>query len=153
MYRLFTIEKKQIVCSTEYSRAVGDTKYVFRAHPNYKSKGAWYDWMVLNYLTEDDTLTSHIARSVTVVHDPEITGNFVPVIQWTGTLTGKSSVLMTEYHISQSFMDFDALSFSIFDPDSILSNALVYVVQEATNYTASHICEVNQWPSKFCDIE
>ena len=50
MYRLFTDEKKQIVCSTEYSRAVGDTKYVFRVHPNYKSKGAWYDWMVLNYL-------------------------------------------------------------------------------------------------------
>ena len=130
-----------------------NTKYVFRAHPNYKSKDAWYDWMVLNYLTEDDTLTSHIARLVTLVHDPEIAGNFVPVIQWAGTLTGKSSVLMTEYHISQSFMDFDALSFSIFDPDSILSNALVYVVQETTNYTASHICDVNQWPSKFCDIK
>ena len=111
MYRLFTDEKKQIVCSTEYSRAVGDTKYVFRAHPNYKSKGAWYDWMVLNYLTEDDTLTSHIARLVTVVHDPEIIGNFVPVIQWAGTLTGKLSVLMTEYHISQSFMDYDECHF------------------------------------------
>ena len=39
-FDLYTHTNTPLQCYTEYSRVVDETKYIFRCHPKYKSKGA-----------------------------------------------------------------------------------------------------------------
>jgi len=48
---LFFRKKSSVVdCYTEYRR----DGTIFRAHPNYRSSGPWYDWVMINFTPTDD---------------------------------------------------------------------------------------------------
>ena len=65
--RLFLIDQVGYGCISEDSIPIGFTEYVdkdrelfFRAHPNYRGNGAWFDWCTIRWENIDDPIPAKI---------------------------------------------------------------------------------------------
>ena len=129
------IDNKVEFC-TEYCRE----GHIFRCHPNYQSNGPIYDWMTV--LFEGNKI--YPCRLVAVI----LCGNDAPepyqlIIQCTTKKTGKSSVLLTEWYMSQDYY--------IVSPESI--QAPCFVIESTDDDSKIHeTLAFDKWAQEFTHL-
>ena len=56
---------------TEVTAYIGGERLTLRCHPNYKNEGPWYDWVIVNFLVDEEEFEEY-------EHDPQYPRSCVP---------------------------------------------------------------------------
>ena len=130
---------------------------VYRAHPKYRGENPYYDWAYVqwnldNNDTDEDTVTSIIARIMCFIRHPD--GTLMAIIHSCDYDTDEQhGVFGTYYHLECQNKMHPRPKFSMVDVDNLEQHACMIPYDGNNPYTWLHVWHPSEWPGCFQTIE